>query len=554
MDIKPENSLDFRNFLYLVWQHLNLPHPTNLQYDLANFLQSKEDRRKVIMAFRGCGKSWVTSAFVCYRLLMNPQEKIMVVSASKQRADDFSIFTKRLLAEIPLLQHLAPTDKARNSNISFDVSGILPAHAPSVKSIGITGAMTGSRATLIIADDVESANNSATQTQREKLSESIKEFEAILTPDPESEIIFLGTAQTEESIYNLMQERGYKTRIWTARYPKDRKAVNSYANKLAPFILDKWTEELALKPVDPDRFDDQELSEREASYGRSGFALQFMLDTTLSDQDKYPLKLSDLIVMDIDRDRCPVKVAWGTRTDEVIKDLPNVGFTGDRFHKPLYISDEWEEYSGTVMSIDPAGRGKDNTGYAIVKQLNGMLYVVDAGGLPGGYSPEALADIAKKAKEHKVNEIIIESNFGDGMFSSLLKPVLTKIYPVSINPDEIRHNTQKEMRIIDSLEVIMNSHRLVVDKSLVVKDTRTENKNHQLFYQMTRITRQRGALLHDDAIDALAIACKYWTEALERDSDTALDDYKSEWRENELRKFMESAGQLGTQEAYDKWV
>jgi Holliday junction resolvasome RuvABC endonuclease subunit len=279
-----------------------------------------------------------------------------------------------------------------------------------------------------------------------------------------------------------------------------------------------------------------------------------MLDTTLSDQDKYPLKLSDLIVMDIDRDKCPVKVAWGTRTEEVIKDLPNVGFTGDRFHKPLYVSDEWEDYSGTVMSIDPAGRGKDNTGYAIVKQLNGMLYVVDAGGLPGGYSPEALTDIAKKAREHKVNEIIIESNFGDGMFASLLKPILTKIYPVSINPDEVRHNTQKEMRIIDSLEVIMNSHRLVVDKSLVIKDGRGENKNHQLFYQMTRLTRQRGALLHDDAIDALAIACKYWTEALERDSDTALDDYKEEWRENELRKFMESAGQLGSETVIDKWV
>ena len=545
---------DFRNFLYVTWQHLNLPHPTNVQYDIADYLQTKDEKRKIIEAFRGVGKSWITSAFVCWRLLINPQEKILVVSASKQRADDFSIFTKRLLGEMEILQHLAPNDDQRNSNIAFDVAPSRASHAPSVKSVGVTGQMTGSRASLIIADDVESANNSATQTQREKLSETIKEFEAILTPDPTSEIIYLGTPQTEESIYNVLAERGYKQQIWTARYPKDAKQLASYGPKLAPYVADRWTEDNAWTPVDPDRFDDVDLSERETSYGRSGFALQFMLDTTLSDQDKYPLKLSDLIVMDIDRDKCPVKVAWGSRTDEVIKDLPNVGFTGDRFHKPLYVSDEWEDYSGTVMSIDPAGRGKDNTGYAIVKQLNGMLYVVDAGGLPGGYSPEALTDIAKKAREHKVNEIIIESNFGDGMFASLLKPILTKIYPVSINPDEVRHNTQKEMRIIDSLEVIMNSHRLVVDKSLVIKDGKGENKNHQLFYQMTRLTRQRGALLHDDAIDALAIACKYWTEALERDSDTALDDYKSEWRENELRKFMESAGQLGSSEGTNTWV
>ena len=545
---------DFRNFLYVTWQHLNLPHPTNVQYDIADYLQTRDEKRKIIEAFRGVGKSWITSAFVCWRLLINPQEKILVVSASKQRADDFSIFTKRLLGEMEILQHLAPTDAQRNSNIAFDVASSRASHAPSVKSVGVTGQMTGSRASLIIADDVESANNSATQTQREKLSETIKEFEAILTPDPTSEIIYLGTPQTEESIYNVLAERGYKQQIWTARYPKDAKQLASYGPKLAPYVADSWTEENAWSPLDPDRFDDRDLSEREASYGRSGFALQFMLDTTLSDQDKYPLKLSDLVVMDIDRDKCPVKVAWGSRTDEVIKDLPNVGFTGDRFHKPLYVSDEWEDYAGTVMSIDPAGRGKDNTGYAIVKQLNGMLYVVDAGGLPGGYSPEALTDIAKKAREHKVNEIIIESNFGDGMFSSLLKPILTKIYPVSINPDEVRHNTQKEMRIIDSLEVIMNSHRLVVDKSLVIKDNRMENKNHQLFYQMTRLTKQRGALLHDDAVDALAIACKYWSEALERDSDTALDDYKTEWRDNELRKFMDSAGQLGSSETSDSWV
>ena len=535
---------DFRNFLYIVWKHLNLPDPTPLQYDIADFLQSKQHKRKVIEAFRGCGKSWITSAYVCHRLLLNPNEKILVVSASKQRADDFSIFTKRLLGEIPMLQHLAPTDKARNSNIAFDVQGIQPAHAPSVKSVGVTGQMTGSRATLIIADDVESANNSATQVQREKLSETIKEFEAIITPDPTSEIVFLGTPQTEESIYNLLEERGYVQQIWTARFPKDTKALLSYGSKLAKFIKDKWTEELAWVPVDPKRFDDLDLSEREASYGRSGFALQFQLDTTLSDADKYPLKLADLIVMDIDKEKAPVKISWGTRKEERIEDLPNVGFTGDRFHKPFFVSDQWDEYSGTVMSIDPSGRGKDKTGYAIVKQLNGMLFVVDAGGLLGGYSPEALETLAKKAREHQVNEIVIESNFGDGMFSTLLKPVLSRIYPVTINPDEVRHNTQKELRIIDSLEVIMNQHRLIVDKGLILKDARIEDKNHQLFYQMTRMTRQKGALLHDDAIDALAIACKYWTVALERDSHQALNDYKEEALRKELDKFMESAGQL----------
>lgn len=544
---------DFRNFLYLAWQHLSLPEPTEVQYDIANFLQTKEHKRKVIEAFRGVGKSWITSAFVCYRLLINPNEKILVVSASKQRSDDFSIFTKRLLGDMPLLKHLAPNDDGRNSNIAFDVAGIQPAHAPSVKSVGITGQLTGSRATLIIADDIESANNSATITQREKLSESIKEFEAILSPGPDSEIIFLGTPQSEESIYNLLEERGYTQRIWPARFPKNEKQLLSYGNRLANYIKDLWSPKVAWSPTDPQRFDEDELFEREMSYGRSGFALQFQLDTTLSDQDKYPLKLNDLIVMNIDNEKAPIKVTWGSRKDDEIIDLPNVGFSGDRYHKPFYISPEWDTYSGTVMSIDPSGRGKDKTGYAIVKQLNGMLFVIDAGGIDGGYSDEALNKLAYKAKEYQVNEIVIESNFGDGMFSTLLKPVLTRIYPVSINPDEVRHNTQKELRIIDSLEVIMNQHRLIVDYNLIKRDAAVLPVNQSLFYQMTRMTRAKGALLHDDAIDALAIACKYWIEALERDSDLALRDHKDELLRQELDRFMDSAGQLDRPKS-DLWV
>ena len=544
---------DFRNFLYLAWKELNLPDPTPVQYDIADFLQSHEHKRKVIEAFRGVGKSWITSAFVCWRLLMNPHEKILVVSASKQRADDFSIFTKRLLGQMPILQHLAPNDSGRNSNIAFDVALAAASHAPSVKSVGISGQMTGSRASLIIADDIESANNSATQTQREKLSEAVKEFDAILSVGDKSEIVFLGTPQTEESIYNLLRKRGYTQRIWPSRYPKNEKQIEAYNGNLAPLIKDGWTKELAWDPTDPDRFDEEELHERELSYGRSGFALQFQLDTSLSDADKYPLKLADLIVMNIDRDQAPVKISHGTRIEEVIRELPNVGFTGDRFYKPFYTSPEWTEYSGTVMSIDPSGRGKDSTGYAVVSQLNGMLFVKKAGGIPGGYSPEALSKLAETAKEHKVNEIIIESNFGDGMFAQLLKPVLQRIYPVSINPDEVRHNTQKELRIIDSLEVLMNQHRVVVDKQLVIDDQKINTVTDQLFYQMTRLTKQKGALLHDDAIDALAIACKYWSEAMARDADTALADHKEEMLQNELERFMENASFQG-EIKQDTWV
>ena len=542
---------NFKNFLYLCWKHLNLPNPTPIQFDIADYLQSNE-KRLVIEAFRGVGKSWITSAFVCHQLLLNPQKNILVVSASKTRADDFSTFTQRLIGEMPLLQHLIPRDNQRHSKVSFDVAPATASHAPSVKSMGITGQLTGSRADIIIADDVESANNSQTQLMRDRLGETVKEFDAIIKPNT-GRIIFLGTPQNEMSLYNSLEERGFKTKIWTALVPNPTQKI-SYGHKLADIIQGKEGE-----PTDPKRFDAVDLMERLSSYGRSGFNLQFMLDTSLSDANRYPLKLNDLIVASgcSTWKDAPAKIQWASSPEQmkaIDPDIPNVGLKGDYFVAPMMMSEEFTAFEGTVMSIDPSGRGEDKTAYAVLKMLHGVLYLTAIGSLDGGYSETTMARLSNIAKKHDVNYVVIESNFGDGMFSSLLKPILSKIYPVSINPDEVRHNTQKEMRIIDSLEVIMNSHRLVVDKSLVIKDGRGENKNHQLFYQMTRLTRQRGALLHDDAIDALAIACKYWTEALERDSDTALDDYREEWRENELKKFMESAGQLGSSETSDSWV
>jgi hypothetical protein len=486
---------------------------------------------------------------------MNPQEKILVISASKERSDSFSIFTKRLINEMEILQHLKPRDDQRNSNISFDVAPAMASHAPSVKSVGITGQITGSRATKIIADDVESANNSATQVQREKLAETIKEFDAVLSPGSESEIIYLGTPQTEESIYNLLEERGYEIRVWTARYPKTWKQYESYGNRLAPMLREIYEtnpEKLAGQPVDPQRFDDLDLTKREASYGRSGFALQFMLDTTLSDQDRYPLKLSDLIIMPIDPQKAPAKIVWGNRKEEMLTDLPNVGFSGDRLYKPMWLSQEWADYQGTVMAIDPSGRGKDDTGYAIVKHLHGMLFLVDGGGVPGGYDEGALSTLAKKAKEHGVNYIVIEDNFGDGMFTALFKPVLQRIYPVTVDPDGVRHNTQKERRIIEALEPVMNQHRLVVDPKLIKSDSDREDKNRSLFYQMTRLTKERGSLLHDDCVDALAIAVKYWTEALSRDTEAALQSHREQLLMDELRSFEENV--FGMTMTEDVWV
>ena len=110
---------DFRNLVYLAWKHLRLPDPTPIQYDISSWIQHGP-RRMLIMGYRGVGKSWLTSVFACHQLLMNPNLNVLVISASKTRADDFSTFTLRLIEEMPELQHLRPREDQRSSKIAFD--------------------------------------------------------------------------------------------------------------------------------------------------------------------------------------------------------------------------------------------------------------------------------------------------------------------------------------------------------------------------------------------------------------------------------------------------
>lgn len=531
---------DFRNFLYLVWKHLKI-NPTPIQYDIADFIASPNPRI-IVSAFRGAGKSWITSSFVLWKLLLNPQLNILVVSASKSRADDFSTFCLRLLSEMPVLQHLYPKESQRQSKISFDVAPAFASHQPSVKSLGITSQLTGSRADIIIADDIETSGNTQTQFMRDKLSEAIKEFEAIIKPTT-SRIIFLGTPQTEFSIYNKLQERGYRIRYWSSRYPSE-KQLSAYNGNLAPIINNTWASELIGKPTDPSRFNEQDLLEREISYGKLGFNLQFQLDTSLSDLEKYPLKLSDLIVMTCNVDNAPQKVIWATSPELKINDLPMVGMQNDAFYRPMQIQGEWLSYTGAVMSIDPSGAGRDETAYCISKFLNGNIYILASGGFNAGYTDFVLDKLVQLAKRYKVHKILIEENFGLGMFEALLKPYLIKTYPCTT--ELVRQTSNKHKRIIETLEPLFAQHRIIVDTNVIKNDYEYTNSlyspekalRYQLFYQISRLQYQVNNLVQDDRLDAMQMVCAYWLNQLANDQDLAFKRRKDEMFNMELNKWF----------------
>ena len=543
MSLEKELHKDFRIFLTAVWTHLNLPVPTRAQLCIAEYLQHGPKRLQ-IQAFRGVGKSWITAAFVLWTLFNDPNEKIMVVSASKDRADSFSIFCQRLILEVPWLSHLRPkNDDQRWSRISFDVGPAAPHQAPSVKSVGITGQLTGSRADLMVLDDVEVPNNSMTELQREKLLQLVTECESILTPKRKSRIMFLGTPQTTFTVYNKLRERSYRPFVWPARYPRK---IAMYDGLLAPQLvadLDK-EEDLTWQPTDT-RFKEDDLLQRESSMGRSNFMLQFMLDTSLSDAEKFPLKFADLIVNSVNPTHAPENIIWCSDPDNIVKDLPCVGLPGDYDHRPMAIQGEWLEYAETICSVDPSGRGADETVATFLSQLNGLIYVHEMYASKDGYSDKTLLQILRRCRKYDASTLLIESNFGDGIVSELFRKHCQTTKTL-INIEETRANVRKEDRIIDSLEPVFNQHRLVIDPKVIEWDyasnanEATENRfQYMLGYQISRMCREKGAVRHDDRIDSLAQGVKWFTDALAISAQQQIKDRRHEEWIDHLEAWMD---------------
>ncbi len=569
---------DFKEFLKAVWDHLGLPVPTPRQLEIADYLQGLDEegqqraaadtgRTSIIMAFRGIGKSYVTAAFVLWRLLRNPRdEKVLVVSATGTKAKQFVSQVKTVLNTMDLLAHLRPRSDQRDQASEFDVDGASISQSASLRAVGITGQITGGRATLIIADDIEIPDNSRTEDARELLLELTKEFSAVKVQEMYAadgtltqrggDIIYLGTPQTLETIYRRrIIENGYDCLCIPARVPDEDRLENymlrredgSVIHILSPAVAEMAAAGRHGKLADRGMFTEANIRSREAN-GRSWFMLQYMLDTSLSDAELYPLKQNDLIVMPLGTSKAPVTIQWGLDSDKgnVVKDIPNLGFSGDHFMRPLFIDTEWRAYEHSLCFVDPSGRGKDETAWTIVKYLVGTIFIVSNRGFLGDTMVAAKA-IAEDCKKHGVTNLEIKPNFAPGVWIVATRRVFETINPGMGVKESEWASTQKEQRIIDTLEPALNSHRLVIDEGVLRADTKTDQpREYSLMYQMTHITRDRGSLKKDDRLDSLAGAVSALQRQLGVDPEETWKAIQEAELDAELERFLDTVAHGGT--------
>lgn len=544
---------DFRNYLHHALNLLKGVDPTPVQYDVADWIWrggardlSSVPKKRVTEMLRAGGKSTITGIYVPWEVRRafeytdgHPDLNVMTLSGRGEFAGLMASFIRDLIQADPFLMCMVPEDPDEKwSGQVLNVKGRVPGISPTVYARALFSQITGYRAHLVVADDVEIPQTSETQGMRTKLRLRMEELVDILEDPQRDEIVILGTPQIEDTFYNVVEEWGFARRKWPARYP-DVKWMAKQGHLLAPFLKRKLDEnpELVGEPTEPTRFPQEALLERER-VSKSRFALQNMLDTSLADEDRYPLKLRDLIVMDLEGPLGPELPGWTNDPDRRHDHLTCVGLAGDEFYAQRQSTEDlaWAPYDFVVCGVDPSGRGKSETSWSIVAALGGMVYLLRNVGMQGGYGPAVLDKLMDDLVKYGVQQTTAEDNLGDGMFTGILRASVAKRAEAERTRStakpwpgcgvlETKQGAQKELRIIETLEPVTQNHRLVVATSVIRDDIPGFGEmaeTHRLWFQFTRIERLKDCLVRYDRVDSLAIAVKALQDRLGLRADHAV--------------------------------
>lgn len=527
---------------------------TDMQADIADFMQHGP-RLRMVMAQRGEAKTTLAALFAIWRIIHRPSTRVLIISAGEDNSSDTATLIVRLIMHWDILECLRPDRQAgdRTSTDAFDVHWSLKGldRSPSISCAGITSNLPGRRADLLIPDDIESNKNGLTVTQRQLLLHLSKEFSSICT---HGDILYLGTPQSKDSIYNTLPGRGFELRVWPGRYPS-LEEEERYCGRLAPFILERLQADQTLRtgggidgtrgqPADLGRYDDAALIEKELDKGPEDFQLQYMLDTSLVDAVRLQLKLSDLVVANFGPDSVPEIVSWQASPKHALELGPEFPVPMTKLYYATPAECAFVPIKDVFCYIDPAGGGGDEIALAASASVGPYIHLLDVQGWVGGLNEVNEKNICEFMRANHVRRIKVESNMGHGLFSISLRAIFSKPenedlkHLVGAIVDEFSTG-QKERRIIDSMVSPMQRHKVVVHQRVFDSD-RLCNKQYgqeqrvmrSLWSQISNITTDRQSLPKDDRIEAAAGAIREHKQALVLDENKAAEERKNaEYRE-----------------------
>jgi hypothetical protein len=454
--------ISFPLFLTLWNRGQGLSTP-NIHYQIAHWLEAcwrGEDRHLLLMAFRSCGKSTIVGLFCAWLLFTDPNIRILVLAADLNLARKMVRNVKKIIERHMLTQFLLPEKREQWASDSFTVQRDLERRDPSMQAKGITANITGSRAEVIICDDVEVPRTCDTAAKRADLRERLLEIEYILVQGGTR--LFVGTPHHYYSIYadQPRQEIG-----------EDAAFLNDYTRLSCPLLDDKGAS------VWPERYKEEDIERIKAHTGPNKFESQMMLrPVALEDRRLNP---EDLVVYDgiiKYREAASRAQLWLNGRQLV---------SCSAFWDPAFAAAQGAGDSSVLAVVY-----SDDEGHYY---LHHCAYLRAASGNNEDEATQQCRLVAKIAKELHLPSITIEIN-GIGRF---LPNMLRKILHESGTPTavvELTSRRAKAVRIVEAFDTVLAAKALYVHQT--VFDTP--------FICEMQEWRPDKPGTHDDGLDAAA--------------------------------------------------
>ncbi len=448
--------------LFVAWwnrvQHQSTP---SHHFDIAQWIQNRldqGDQNLLLLAFRGCGKSTLIGLYAAWRLTINPNFRILVLSADDHLAIRMVRNVRRIIERHPACCDILPENPNEWAADRFTIKRSADLRDPSMVAAGITGNITGMRADLIICDDVEVPNTSDTVDKREELRTRLHELSFIKSSD--ATMLYIGTPHAFDTIY--------------ADKPRDDIPGH------IPFLDGFKTLRLPIYTKDgssrwPEKFNLDKIHDIQRRVGQARFQSQMMLA---------PYNINDSYLD-------PASIDFYDDSLLYIKEIRKT-YLGDRqilsiraFWDPALATGSRDKSVVAVIAID-------TTGHYFLHHLAYLNVTSDANGNIAQAQCKAVADILER---FRIPVMGIEINGIGQMLPGILREIIAQAH-LGTSIIGVTHHGPKNERIIQALETPMAARMVHAHQSLL----RTR------FFDELRDFKPNHSGNHDDGLDAVASA------------------------------------------------
>lgn len=469
----PEDPPRFVDFVHRWNESLELKTPAH-HGDIAAWLAGRtaDGRNRLLLtAFRGAGKSTVVGLFAAWLLKCDPNRRLMVVAADLRLARKMVRNVQRIIERHPDTAGLKPAKPAQWGADEFTVDRFRELRDPSVAARSVRANFTGSRADVVICDDVEVPATCDTAVKRADLREKLSEIDFVLVPGGLQ--LYIGTPHTYYSLYaDAARAEIGETRAWLDGFDR--------------LVVPVWNEKH--ESAWPDRFPVDHIRQLRKRHGEARFKAHMLLQPVNQTQGR----------LDPDRlkfyDENPVYREAAGRAVLTLGDkrLASASAWWDpAFARP---DDDGDAGDSSVLAV--AFGGEDGGIY-----LHRIVYIVADRRDPTPEARQQCRIVAGVVRELNLPAVHVETNGLGAFLPGLLREEFRreKLWASVI---EARSTQNKAQRIVEAFEAPMADGRVYVHRSTFETP----------FIREMREWRPNATRVRDDGLDAAAgaVACEPW--------------------------------------------